>query len=144
MREIEFRIRDRDKWYYGVPLSKIKNDTVAFQSYDGNYYDLFADATTLGQYTGLKDKNGKKIFEGDIISADYYPFIEDGKQNYVGIVTFYDDICSFQYELQCVNKDKRGISNGINEEFEPNDDLILEDFEVIGNIFDNPELLKGK
>lgn len=47
MREIEFRIRDRDKWYYGVPLSKIKNDTVAFQSYDGNYYDLFADATTL-------------------------------------------------------------------------------------------------
>jgi hypothetical protein len=43
MREIEFRIRYRDKtWYYGLPISKIKNDTVAFNSFDNSYYDLFA------------------------------------------------------------------------------------------------------
>ena len=42
----------------------------------------------------------------------------------------------------CVRKDKRGISNGINNEFEANENLICEDLEVIGNKWDNPELLE--
>ena len=70
MREIEFRIKCGDAWYYGLPLSKVGNNTVAFNSFDGNYYDLFADAKALGQYTGLKDKNGTKIFEGDIVEFE--------------------------------------------------------------------------
>ncbi len=55
---------------------------------------------------------------------------------------FYDDAASFGYEYQCVRKNKRGISNGINNEFEANENLICENLEVIGNIYDNPELLK--
>lgn len=129
MREIEFRIRDRDKWYYGVPLSKIKNDTVAFQSYDGNYYDLFADATTLGQYTGLKDKNGEKIFEGDIVKINGW-WNAAGPAGYnenQTVVKFNDEFCGFNpmcdYDCDC------GV-------YHPADEC-----EVIGNIHDNPELL---
>lgn len=57
---------------------------------------------------------------------------------------FYDDVAQFGYEYKCVRKDKRGISNGINNEFEVNEDLICETLEVIGNITDNPELLGEK
>ena len=100
------------------------------------------DKNTIGQYTGLKDKNGKEIYEGDIVTGTDYPFIDEGKQNYVGIVVFYDDVASFGYVYKCVRKDKRGISNGINNEFEANENLICDDLEVIGNIYDNPELLE--
>lgn len=81
---------------------------------------------------------------GDIVTGSDYPFIDEGKQNYVGIVVFYDDVAQFGYEYKCVRKDKSGISNGINNEFEANEKLICEDLEVIGNIYDNPELLGGE
>ena len=64
---------------------------------------------TVGQYTGLTDKNGTKIFEGDILSSDW---------GYKGDVEF-DSI--MYAKLECT---------------------VNEDCEVIGNIHDNPELLK--
>lgn len=87
------------------------------------------------QYTGIKDKNGIEIYEGDIISADRYLFIDEDQQNYVGIVEFLPP--AFAYTLKCVNSDKRGVSEGAVE-------LLGEDFdlEVIGNIHENPELLE--
>ena len=122
MREIEFRLRYKDKsWFYGVPLSKIKEDTVAFKSFDGNYYDLMAIATTLGQYTGLCDKNGTKIFEGDIVKV-YLAY-----KTIVCIVKWED--CG--YVLQDIKIQDYKYSMG--KSFE---------LEVIGNIYDNPELLE--
>lgn len=125
MREIEFRIKDRDKWYYGTPLSKIdeQNNTVVFKSFDGSYYSIFADAKTLGQYTGLKDKNGKKIFEGDFIKARHN-----------------DELYKVHWEwFRFIIEDKYGNMilpvQGAIDHFE---------CEVIGNIYDNPELLKGE
>lgn len=158
MREIKFRGKTKEgKWIYGTGIMKVienctetkKIEMVSKVDYDElDYYVPMFDneeviPETVGQYTGLKDKNGKEIYEGDIVTGTDYPFIDEEKQNYVGIVVFYDDAASFGYEYQCVRNDKRGISNGINNEFEANENLVCDDLELIGNIYDNPELLGG-
>ena len=155
MREYKFRGKNKDiGWVYGQLAYDINGNTYIIKeveldsSYGLEETILYAtmwyrvDKETIGQYTGLKDKNGKEIYEGDIVTGTDYPFIDEGKQNYVGIVVFYDDVASFGYEYKCVRKDKRGISNGINNEFEANENLICDDLEVIGNIYDNPELFE--
>lgn len=113
--------------------------------------------------TGLKDEKGKIIFEGDIIVIpNQYPFYdykneEDMKQdlnstegeikgesvlNYIGIVEWI--YSQWQYVYHCVNPNKRGISEGINQGLnyfgfdEPENTC----YEVIGNIYENPELLE--
>lgn len=94
---------------------------------------------TVGQFTGLLDKNGKEIFEGDVFTANEYPFVDNGKPNYNGVV--YWVFAGFQYYLTLVNQEKRGISQGVNEPLEEGDWI-----EVIGNIHEESDInsIEGK
>ena len=88
---------------------------------------------TVGQYTGLTDKNGKKIFEGDI---GKYKQTDGAKWNgrpimCTGKVIYNTKTASFAVD----SIDEIGSKNF--------DYFPIKDFEVIGNIHDNPELLKG-
>lgn len=95
------------------------------------------DPSTIGQYTGLKDKHGKRVFEGDIL---HIAKIADGLGGYyhppfdypVNVVVKWD-LCAWMWETLC--EDKRYISFP--------DAWCHYECEVIGNIHDNPELLEA-
>lgn len=130
MREILFRgiaKTDGQRWKRG---QWVFGDLVRLQ--DGNdgkphiygYGEVFPE--TVGQYTGICDKNGRKIFEGDII------VIRDGGivRNYV---VEYEEGTTAYYANDC---DEKVI--GFKRLVDENSD----EYEVIGNIYDNPNLIK--
>ena len=83
---------------------------------------------TVGQYTGLTDKNGKKIFEGDIVKAQDDVFGSPFCNGIIGKIIYEE--AAFFIETQ----------NIIDSQYLFNECAV---YEVIGNIHDNPELLKG-
>lgn len=100
---------------------------------DGNHIndgkcEFLIDPETICQYTGLTDKNGKKIWEGDIVGYwDTYS-TENGlsEADCVGEVVWDDETMSFQ------------VTNRLSaESYE-----VLDECSVIGNVFDNPKLLE--
>lgn len=95
---------------------------------------------TVGQYTGLTDKNGKGIFEGDIVKNDWcfacgYSVIKFGQYKPLDMSEEYQQ-GNLGFYLEHIHKaDKRSVRKDIL--------FFANKCEVIGNIHDNPELLKG-
>lgn len=139
MREILFRGKgvDNGEWVYGNLIEDKWGDD------NGNtVYAILQDRAapeiaelwtpvrvapeTVGQYTGLTDKNGKKIFEGDIVRNNKYGEDNDTYDYYVTIFS------EGSFRAQYLD----------NLEYTPKIyDIYFEGYEVIGNIYDNPELL---
>ncbi len=133
-REILFRGKrvDNGEWVYG-DLTVESCGTVIHFCENGRRTETIVISKTVGQYTGLKDKSGKKIFEGDII-ADF-----DTDNRYV---------VEWEKETACFilnNADERKADSFSGVEILDCWDIYNGTFEldVIGNIHDNSELLKG-
>lgn len=135
MREILFRGKriDNSEWVYGslvyCPVDNEIGTIVVFAEEDeagfiiGEHVEV--DLNTVGQYTGITDKNGKKIFEGDILDLPRW------------------------YVAYCGNLNEGFHMNAgwyqVRDNFESWVELECElDHEIIGNIHDNPELLEVK
>ena len=127
MREILFRGKDiAGNWHYGVPLI-FTDDYVCITA--PHTYNKAVIPETVGQYTGLTDKNGKKIFEGDIVKRVFtlrHGETKKTRETQIGVVVYSNRDCGFQVEKKC-NLRKPWDGDTI---------------EVIGNIHDNPELLE--
>lgn len=121
MREILFRGKgdkryNDGEWYLGVPI----------ECYDGDW-QICTDSTrrtvipeTVGQYIGLKDENGTKIFEGDIV--------RDAETSDVGKIFFDTYTAMFVIGFETTIADFNASYS----------------LEVIGNIYDNPELIRNE
>lgn len=138
MREIEFRayIKDIKKIVDVYDISFLQ-ETIGFMNPSDTQYSCrkFNEVELL-QYTGLKDKNGTKIFEGDIFG--------DSKGQEIDVVVFEDGcfkLKSYGFIEYCL--DGNAYEERWGElECEPLCNFCLEHDEILGNIYDNPELLK--
>ena len=93
----------------------------------------------LMQFTGLTDRNGAEVYEGDIFFVpDCYPFISDGQRNYLGVIEYIDnaEFLAWYYDLVPVSSRVRGTACG-----GPLCDLAEQTLEAIGNIHEHPHLL---
>ena len=134
MREILFRGRGNTKyndgeWYYGVPVRDFEGDWQICT--DDSKRTVIPE--TIGQYTGLKDKNGTKIFEGDIVLVPYIdPILK----------------CTWNDTSPCERATVKYCNGMFYVEYiESGDKFTLSAMDgymkIIGNIYDNPELLGG-
>ena len=137
MKEVKFRGKrvDNGAWVYGVPYAEYMicgtatayyDDEVPMSKYVEFYYKE-VDPVTVGQCTGLKDKNSKDIFEGDVLHC--VARLDEG------ILAVIFEEGEFRQVL-CEWHNNPTTSNGY---------YSMRSFhkEVIGNIHDNPELLRG-
>ena len=129
MREILFRgkhdkrFTNKDEWIYGVPYIDHEGDCLIVTK----NYRLVVTAKTVGQYTGLTDKNGTKIFEGDVLAGN---LDNDYPENRTVVRVVWHKTGWHTVQADC-NPDPLELSDSVV-------------FEVIGNVHDNPELLEGE
>lgn len=102
-------------WYFGVPIRCYDSDWQICT--DNSKRTVIPE--TIGQYTGLKDKNGTKIFEGDIV-----------------LLKGYDEPYQVVFDESCFQAYSDSVRYAM-------DNFYDYEIEVIGNIYDNPELLEG-
>lgn len=128
MREIKFRVWDKsNKIMYEKAMVGNFPDTVPVVWTDygcrEGWYHIEPKECEVMQYTGLKDKNGTEVYEGDVLKV-YDDFFRNGLDDEYGIIKF--DKGRFYLNT---------FKNYLNESWI--------NFEVIGNIYENPELLEG-
>ncbi|MGG0663437.1 YopX family protein [Viridibacillus arvi] len=144
MRDIKYRGLSelQSKWYEGDFITDVREfNRSCDKAYILPHWDklncpIQVLPNSVGQYTGLKDKNGREIFEGDIVSFVVFDYL-DSDVEYKGVVKYRSGL----YEIW---------KNADSEFFGSNGPFILnhawlqdDEFEVIGNIYENPELLNA-
>ena len=147
MRTIKFKGKNAvlGEWVYGdlfQPLGYFPMIVYPKPTEDGKikYCRTSIDEITLCQFTGLTDKNGKDIYEGDILTGDKYPFNCDGVDNYYLVIEEVDSdgfLSLAPISRQSAKSTCKGISDGFERDWDS-----VKNAEIIGNIYDNVELLK--
>lgn len=133
MRELKFKAWDKEKneWYEPIHeaykgklwelMIGFSGDLLAHTTNGISHESIFKDRYVLTQYTGFKDKNDKEIYEGDILQ---------------------DDWRSLRYEVRFEKGSFIITGEGRVSSFRDNSDIFQNRMTVIGDIYNNPELIK--
>ena len=135
-RELKFRLWNKkdNEWDSPAIVEVFSDDGILRPLYNDGDGGDWRNKYTIQQYTGLKDKNGKEIYDGDVVKVDRCRVV-DGELVETGIETgnvFWADYF-FQYRVSFDH-----IRYDDFEALMDNEDR----YEVIGNIYENPELVK--
>ena len=122
MREIKFRGKyGNNPWLYGSLVTKNRNNN-GIQERNSSV-TILVDDGSIGQYTGMNDSTGKEIYEGDIVRTS-------DNDDELAVVKWDEEDLRFTVT-------HGNVVNGLGEEY------YSREVEVIGNMYDNPELLGG-
>lgn len=155
MREILFRAKATNRedyrvyrttykngdWVYGLLTDRENYLGFAEMTNESGVHCIEVDKHTIGQFTGLTDKNGKKIFEGDCWvdnDGDYLVYVVEFREAQFCFVCYGTKGALMEYGY-----DENAGGFGEVDCF-PMTDYIIDTIEIVGNIHDSPELLKGK
>ena len=132
-REIKFRGKctDNGEWVAGSLLQDDYGNCmiVGFIDHHEQWYSVSPE--TVGQFTGLRDRNGEDIYEGDILMCIGQRKDNNGREYFRKVIFKNGSFCMSVLEY---NSDSTLYSHAVNGKL---------NWEVIGNIHDNPELMKG-
>lgn len=150
-REILFKAKRKDngEWVEGDLLHTRHADVVLISDFEDQLFRC--DGNTLCQYTGLTDKNGKKIWENDILKFND----EIWDSCYTSCGTEYDSwevenyglvgYCDYsaRYDFTKYKYNENQVEADLHENHDIEFSEFVKEHEVIGNIFDNPEVVQG-
>lgn len=143
MREIKFRAWNTldGKWLSDSKTINMALDwaNIGLEVQPGGKFSISHDGLVLMQYTGLEDKNGLEVYEGDILRWPNYHGDPKPCKNCGHVEHDKDLICQVVYKNGAPHHDGNEWADDRLAQFEGDDVL---EVEVIGNIYENPELLK--
>ena len=123
-----------NEWVYGNYIF-IENDIFQHKIIESTSLILDIDIKTLGQFTGLYDKNGREIYEGDIVKINAHNYDYGFKQEEIGQIKFIDGSFGFYRKIDNIKYCFYDLPAEVAERE-------IDYYEVIGNIWDNLELFE--